>query len=378
MGDVHGVGGRGDGRAARRAQHVAHEGREGALLLAAGRLAVPGAIALVAVAVARALGARWRGIHLAGELLEGRRLAEAGGLFEARGLAVAVGAVDRLRVDGAGRAQLLGGVGGGVGAGDDVGERVAYQFVLRGQPARGRVVEAVCAARIDGAALGQRRQQRGRAAEAAGRRGRVAVARGGRDAKAARVPGTLKVRGCTGSAFKRRGRVVFVIIRNGRASRFACLLGQPPVGRLAVSVAAFVHGWGCSWSWSWLLVGAAVLHPWALSVVQRRPVLRKPAADRCRASPANRGAPAAARRWACEGSGQTVILGSGWKNWLESTVEEQPAQILTTPCGPAQTANSRRRLGGILASVAPYLLRASPRAEWLLLSSPHNVKMSFT
>lgn len=161
MGDVHGIGGRGDGGAARRAQHVAHEGREGALLLAAGRLPVLGAVAVVAVAVARALGTGRRGVHPAGKLLEGGRLAEAGRLLEARGLGVG-----SLRVHGAWRARLLGGVGGGVGAGNDVGEGVADELVLRGEPARG-VVEAVCAARIDGAGLAQRREERGRAAEAA-------------------------------------------------------------------------------------------------------------------------------------------------------------------------------------------------------------------
>jgi len=77
VGDVHGVGRRRDGRAARRAHEVAHEAREGALLLAAARVALLGGIALVAVAVAAwALGARWRGIHLAGERRERGRLAE--------------------------------------------------------------------------------------------------------------------------------------------------------------------------------------------------------------------------------------------------------------------------------------------------------------
>lgn len=105
VGDVHGVGGRRDGRAARRAQHAAHKGREGALLLAAVGAALLGRVAIVAVAIARALGARWRGIHFAGEGVERGRLAQAR-RAEARGL------VGRLRVLG-GRRSTLAGAGRG-------------------------------------------------------------------------------------------------------------------------------------------------------------------------------------------------------------------------------------------------------------------------
>lgn len=85
VGDVHWVGGRGDGGAARRAQHAAHEGGKGALLLAAVGASLLGRLALVAVAIARAFCARWRGIHLAGDCVERGRLAQLGGA-EARGL----------------------------------------------------------------------------------------------------------------------------------------------------------------------------------------------------------------------------------------------------------------------------------------------------
>lgn len=86
MGDVHGVGRRRDGGPARGAHEIAHEAREGALLLRAARETLLRGIALVAVAVgARALGARRRGIHLAGKGSEGGRLAQGGGL-EAGGL----------------------------------------------------------------------------------------------------------------------------------------------------------------------------------------------------------------------------------------------------------------------------------------------------
>lgn len=79
VGDMHGIGGRGDGRPARRAHEVAHKAGEGALLLRAARIALLRRLALVAVAVAaRALSARWRGIHLAGEGCERGRLAELG------------------------------------------------------------------------------------------------------------------------------------------------------------------------------------------------------------------------------------------------------------------------------------------------------------
>lgn len=155
---MHGVGGRGDGGAARRAQHAAHEGGEGALLLAVEAPSL-GAVGLIAVAVARALGARGRGLHLAGELLERRRLAQARALLEARGL----GAVRGLRVDGARRAELLVGVGGrcGVGARNNVRERVADKLGAGGQPARrGGVVEAVGTACIYGAGFGERGEER--------------------------------------------------------------------------------------------------------------------------------------------------------------------------------------------------------------------------
>lgn len=140
VGDVHGVGRGRDGGAARRAQHVAHEGREGALLLVVQAPAL-GAVGLIAVAVARALGARGRGLHLAGELLERRRLAQAGALLEARGLR----AVACLAVHGTRWAEC--------GARD--AERLANEIGARGQGARGvLVVEAVGAAGIYAAVLG--------------------------------------------------------------------------------------------------------------------------------------------------------------------------------------------------------------------------------
>jgi hypothetical protein len=92
VGDVHGVRGRRDGRAARRAHEIAHEARKGALLLAAAGEPLLRGIALIAVAVAaRALGARGRGIHLAGERGERGRLAERGRLEQARGLLLLTG-----------------------------------------------------------------------------------------------------------------------------------------------------------------------------------------------------------------------------------------------------------------------------------------------
>ena len=240
VGDVHGVRRGGDGRATRRAQHAAHEGAEGALLLAAVRLPVLHAIALIAVPVARALGARWRGIHLAGELLERGRLAQAGALLEARGLR----AVGGLRVQRARRAELLGAAVRGC-AGDDVGKAVSHELVAGGQAAsrsRGRVVEAVCATRIDGAGLGERSEQRGASSQAGRRRGRVAAARGWRDAKA-------RLRGVAARALEvgrsRRGALelacsaVLVIVADGRRRARPLLLAEAPVCRLAVSV---VHG----------------------------------------------------------------------------------------------------------------------------------------
>lgn len=235
VGDVHGVGGRRNGRAARRAQHVAHKGAEGALLLAAVRLPALQAIALVAVPVARALGPRWRGVHLAGELLEGRGLAQAGALLEARGL----GAVGGLRVHWTRWARLLGAVRGC--ARDNVGETVTDELVAGGQEAGGRsVVETVCAARIDGAALGERREQRGAPSKAGRRRGRVAAARGWRDAKARVVAArALEVGRCTGSPLELARGAVLVIVADGRRRACPLLLAEAPVCRLAVSV---VHG----------------------------------------------------------------------------------------------------------------------------------------
>lgn len=78
VGDMHRVSGRGDSWPTRRAQHVAHEGGEAALLLAAVRPPLLGCLAIIAVAVAWALGARWRGIHLLGQRVERGRLAEGG------------------------------------------------------------------------------------------------------------------------------------------------------------------------------------------------------------------------------------------------------------------------------------------------------------
>lgn len=149
--DVHGVGWGRDGGAARRAQHVAHEGREGALLLVV-QAPASGTVGLIAVAVARALGARGRGLHLAGELLERRRLAQTGALFEARGLR----AVGRLGVHGARWAELLLLLLlGAVRYGARDAERLANEIGARGQGARGvLVVEAVCAAGIYAAVLG--------------------------------------------------------------------------------------------------------------------------------------------------------------------------------------------------------------------------------
>lgn len=60
VGDMHGVGGRGDGGASRRAQYAVHEARKGALLLAAVRLSVlalGGRIALVTEPLSWALSA---------------------------------------------------------------------------------------------------------------------------------------------------------------------------------------------------------------------------------------------------------------------------------------------------------------------------------
>jgi hypothetical protein len=79
MGDVHGIGGRGNGRPSRGAHEIAHEAGECALLLAAARMPLLCSVALIAVPVAaRALGARGRGIHLPGECCERGRLAEGG------------------------------------------------------------------------------------------------------------------------------------------------------------------------------------------------------------------------------------------------------------------------------------------------------------
>jgi len=60
VGDMHRVGGRGDGRPARRAQHAAHKGGKGALLLCAAREALLCALA-AAIAVAVRLGVAGRG-----------------------------------------------------------------------------------------------------------------------------------------------------------------------------------------------------------------------------------------------------------------------------------------------------------------------------
>jgi hypothetical protein len=165
--DVHRVGRGRDGGAARRAQHTAHEGREGALLLVVQAPAL-GAVSLIAVAVARALDARGRSVHLAGKLLERRRLAQAGAFLEARRLR----AVSCLGMHGPRRAKLLllllllGAVGCGVGARD--AERLANEVGAGGQDVRGvLIVEAVCAACIHAAILrlGDGRQQRPRAME---------------------------------------------------------------------------------------------------------------------------------------------------------------------------------------------------------------------
>lgn len=76
VGDVHGVGGRRDGRAARRAQHAAHEVGEGALLLCAAREPLLGRIAAAVAVAVRLVGLRrWRGrgrVHL---VVEGAALA---------------------------------------------------------------------------------------------------------------------------------------------------------------------------------------------------------------------------------------------------------------------------------------------------------------
>lgn len=85
MGDMHGVGGRRDGRAARGAQHAAHEGGEGALFLCAARQTLLcrvgdglGAGAAIAVAVGLGLASRGRGgrVHVGGE---GARLSQVAG-----------------------------------------------------------------------------------------------------------------------------------------------------------------------------------------------------------------------------------------------------------------------------------------------------------
>lgn len=87
MGDVHGVGGRRDGGPARGAQHAAHKGGKGALLLCAAREALLRAVA-AAIAVAVRLGGAARG--------RGRRRVHVG-VEGARGTEVARGLV-RLRV----------------------------------------------------------------------------------------------------------------------------------------------------------------------------------------------------------------------------------------------------------------------------------------
>ena len=89
VGDVHGVGGRGDGRPPGRAQHAAHKGREGALLLPAVGPSLLGRVGLITVSIARALSAGWRGIHFARCGGKGRRLAQLR-RREARGLVCCV------------------------------------------------------------------------------------------------------------------------------------------------------------------------------------------------------------------------------------------------------------------------------------------------
>ena len=150
--DVHGVGRGRDGGAARRAQHVAHEGRESALLLVV-QAPVPGAVGLIAVTVSRAFGAGWRGFHLAGELLERRRLAQAWAFLEARRLR----AVSCLGVHGTRWSQLLLLLLllGALRCGARDAERLTNKILARGQDVRGvLVVIAVCAAGINAAVLG--------------------------------------------------------------------------------------------------------------------------------------------------------------------------------------------------------------------------------
>ncbi len=74
---MHRVSRRRDGRPPGRAQHTAHEGREGALLLATIGSPLLGRFGLIAVAITRAFGARLRGIHFTANCSERGGLAQA-------------------------------------------------------------------------------------------------------------------------------------------------------------------------------------------------------------------------------------------------------------------------------------------------------------
>lgn len=128
--DVHGVGGRGNGGAARGTQHAVDKGRKSTFFLATVRAALLGQLAVVAIAIARALGGRDRGFHFAGERVERDGLAQ-GGSFE---LGDVVGGVG---VCGAGGPTGLGGLRGVEGLLDQGGvEGLAYG-------GRGQVVSRV-------------------------------------------------------------------------------------------------------------------------------------------------------------------------------------------------------------------------------------------
>lgn len=167
VGNVHGIGGRGNGGPARGAHEVAHESGKSTLFLAAVGLALLCNLAIVAVAIAaRALGARWRGIHLAAcNGSEGGRLAQLGGA-ELGGLVCGEGV---LGAGGAGRFDVAG--GGVPGVDDGGGEgRPSVGGRKVGKRGRGRRW------RVRGTLLADGREERGRAMKA----GRGAGSRGGR------------------------------------------------------------------------------------------------------------------------------------------------------------------------------------------------------